>query len=400
MREPVVIGMDASPYALEASAAVRRDRLLAQSGDLLTDELGIIVGFRGEEDVEALLSDPRFGAVAMATLEMSGVTDGPLHDMWSLLMFGKDGDDHKRIRSVVAREFTPKAIERYRGDIESYASTLADRLGPTGEVELWSAFALPLAARSASRVVGIPIADADRVAVWALDLVNAFFFMSPERRERAERAAVEFSTYLDDLLSAKRATPGDDVTSRLVADDVTHDLSDEETRALVANLVFGGLEATAKVIATGVFHLLNEQQWRPLAERPDLARHAVTEVLRFAPPTGVARFAGHDLVCRDVQLHEGQMVLLDLEGACRDPRRYSQPDTLDLTRDSARQLAFGAGIHFCLGANLARVVLETAFGTLATRYPNLELAGTPDDVVWDYETFAGVVSLPVQTGTA
>ena len=112
MREPFVIGMEQSPFAFDVSASLRRERMLAQSMDLLTDEAGIIVGFRGEEDVETLLSDPRFGAVAMTTLQLSGVESGPLHDMWSLLMFGKDGEDHKRLRSVVARQFTPKRSSR------------------------------------------------------------------------------------------------------------------------------------------------------------------------------------------------------------------------------------------------------------------------------------------------
>ncbi|MDP9335323.1 MAG: hypothetical protein M3Q30_18735, partial [Actinomycetota bacterium] len=315
--------MDESPFAFDVPAAERRERMLAQSADVLTDELGIIVGFSGEEDVEALLNDPRFGAVAMATLQMSGVADGPLHDLWSLLMFGKDGGDHKRLRSVVAREFTPRAVEHYRGEIEQFASTLADQIATDRVADLWSAFALPLAARSACRVVGIPLDDSDRVAVWALDLVNAFFFMSTERRARAELAAVEFATHLDGLLSAKRVAPDDDVTSKLVADDAHHDLTYEEIRALVANLVFGGLEATAKAITTGVFHLLNEKQWSELAGGPELAGHAVAELLRFAPPTGVARFAREDLVCRDVQLRSGQMAILDLEGACRDARRYT-----------------------------------------------------------------------------
>jgi cytochrome P450 len=397
MREPFVVPMEESPFAFDVPATERRERMLAQSGDLLTDELGIIVGFSGEEDVEALLNDPRFGAVAMATLQMSGVTEGPLHDMWSLLMFGKDGEDHKRVRSAVAREFTPRAVEHYRPEIEQFASTLADRLAVAREVELWSGFALPLAARAACRVVGIPPDDADRVAVWALDLVNAFFFMSAERRARAELAAVEFAAYLDELLRSKRDAPGDDVTSKLVAHDGRHDLTYEETRALVANLVFGGLEATAKAITTGVFHLLHENQWSALVEAPELAGHAVAELLRFAPPTGVARFAGEDLVCRDVPLHAGQMAILDLEGACRDARRYTDPDTLDLSRDTGRQLAFGAGAHFCLGANLAKVVLETGFRTLVTRFPALAFACAPEDVSWDYETFAGIVSLPVNT---
>jgi cytochrome P450 len=402
MREPLVLPMQDSPFAFDASATERRERrerALKQSVDLVTDELGIMVGFAGEEDVEALLNDPRFGAVAMATLEMSGVTEGPLHDLWSLLMFGKDGEDHKRLRGAVAREFTPRAVERYRPEIEHYASTLAEEFAPAREVDLWSAFALPLAARSACRVVGISADDSDQVAVWALDLVNAFFFMSPDRKARAALAAIEFAAYLDQLLSSKRVAPGDDVTSKLVAEEAQHGLSYEETRALVANLVFGGLEATAKVITTGVFHLLNEDQWSELVKRPGLAGPAVVELLRFAPPTGVARFAREDLVCRDVPLRGGQTALLDLEGACRDARRYDEPNRLDLSRDAGRQLAFGAGPHFCLGANLAKVVLETAFNTLATRYPTLQLAVEPENVTWDYETFAGIVSLPIKTDT-
>ena len=395
MREPHVVPLDESPFAFDVPAAERRERMRAQSADVLTDESGIIVGFRGEEDVEALLNDPRFGAVAMATLQMSGVAEGPLHDLWSLLMFGKDGADHKRLRSVVAREFTPRAVEQYRSEIEQFATTLADQIAVDRVVDLWSAFALPLAARSACRVVGIPLDETDRVAVWALDLVNAFFFMSTERRARAELAAVEFAAYLDGLLSAKGGATDDDVTSRLLADDARHDLTYEEIRALVANLVFGGLEATAKAITTGVFHLLDENRWSELAGGPELGAHAVAELLRFAPPTGVARLAREDLVCRDVQLRSGQMAILDLEGACRDARRYADPDTLDLARDTGRQLAFGAGPHFCLGANLAKVVLETAFRTLATRFPTLHIAGA--DVGWDYETFQGIVSLPVET---
>jgi cytochrome P450 len=246
-------------------------------------------------------------------------------------------------------------------------------------------------------MVGIPIIDSERVAAWSLDIVNAFFLMKPENAAHAERAAVEMLSYLDGILRARRDIPTDDIISKLVATDAPHDLTDEGTRALVANLLFGGLEATAKAITAGVFHLLNENRWRDLVERPDLAAHAVAEMLRYAPPTNVARFAHEDLVCQDVQLHAGQLALLDLATACRDARRYHEPDTLDLTRDTGRQLAFGAGAHFCLGANLAKVVLESAFATLADRFPELRMAVPPDAVEWDYETFEGIVALPVDT---
>jgi cytochrome P450 len=388
-REPEVLPHDQSPFALDVSAAERHERMLAVKADVIADDMGAVVAFRGEDDVDALLNDSRFGAIAMTNLHLSGVVDGPLHDMWSLLMFGKDGDEHKRLRSTVAREFTPKAVEHYRGDIERAADVLASKMA--GEVELWSAFAVPLAARAACRVVGIPETDADQAAVWAIDLVNAFFFMSEERRARAERAAVEFSAYLDGHVAAKRAAAADDVTSKLVAAE--NDLSDDETRALVANLVFGGLEATAKALTTGVFNLLVNDQWRALVEHPEHVDHAVIELLRFTPPTGVGRLVTEDAEFQGVALHAGQLVILDVESACRDARRYEDPDRLDITRAPGRQLTFGAGPHFCLGANLAKVVLGVALRTLTARFRAMTVAG---DVEWDYETFHGIVRLPVR----
>lgn len=330
------------------------------------------------------------------------MTEGPLYDLWSLLLFGKDGDEHKRLRNSVARELTPRAVEQYRPDIEQYASRLADQLcaasSADGQVDLWSSFSLPLAARSACRVVGIPQEDADRAGQWSIDLVGAFFIMNERMRERAERAAVEFVEYLDGHMAEARSTPGDDVTSRLLdpPSDQAHDLTDPETRALIANLVFGGLEATAKAITTGTFHLLNEGQWATLVAHPEHAPHAVMELLRFAPPVGTARLATEDAVVCDVELTAGQLAVLNIDGACRDPRRYEHPDSLDLTRAPGRQMAFGAGPHYCLGANLARVVMETALTTLTARCPELHVAAAgPEDVRWDYETFSGIVQLPV-----
>jgi cytochrome P450 len=390
-REPELLPHDESPFALDVSAAERRRRMQALDADIIGDEFGMIVAFRGEDDVDALLNDVRFGAFAMPTLQLSGVTDGPLFDMWSLLMFGKDGEEHKRIRATVAREFTPKAVEHYRPDVERAADALVSQMA--GEVELWSAFAVPLAARAACRVVGIPERDSDQAAIWALDLVHAFFFMNDDQRARVEKSTVEFTAYLDDHLAAKRATPSDDVTSKLVARDANHDLTTDEVRALIANLVFGGLEATAKALTTGVFNLLVHDQWTALAEHPNHVEHAVVELLRFSPPSGVGRYVREDGDFEGVALRAGQMVVLDVEAACHDARRYENPETLDIARPAGRQLTFGAGAHFCLGANLAKLVLGVALRTLTDRFPTMTLAG---DVEWDYETFHGIVNLPVR----
>ena len=163
--------------------------------------------------------------------------------------------------------------------------------------------------------------------------------MSPERRERAQVAAVEFTGYLDGLLAEKRRNPSDDIASRLVADDKAHDLTYEETRALAANLIFGGLEATAKAIATGVYHLLEHDKFAELGRHRELIPSAVLELLRYSPPAqSVARLAPVDLVCQDVALRGGQVASANLMAACRDPKRHHDPDTLDLTRGQAKQL--------------------------------------------------------------
>ncbi len=373
------------------------------TADVFTDESGMTVGFKNGDDVEALLTDRSFRAVAMDILALSGVTEGPLHDMWSLLMFGKDGAGHSRLRRPVSKAFTPRAVERYRPAIEEAAEALADRMAEAnGPVELWESFARPLAARAACGVVGIPDTDADRVAAWAIDLVGAFFFMDDDMRVRAEAAADAFQRHLDRHFEALREQPGHDVASQLLgvcidADaNIDHDLSTDEIRALVANLVFGGLEATAKVLTTGSYHLQVEGRWKTLAEHPEHLGHAVAELLRFSPPIGPARVAADDVTLRDVPLCAGQLAVLFIEQAGRDPERYEEPESLIVEREPGRQLAFGAGPHFCLGANLAKVVLETGFSTLTQRFPDLVLAGEEGETVWDHNTFHGIVELHVE----
>ena len=269
---------------------------------------------------------------------------------------------------MVARDFAPKVVERYRPEVQRIAGALCDRLDDSETTDLWSSFAVPLAARVACHVVGIPEGDADRAALWAFDLVRAFFpFMSVERRERAQRAAVEFTAYVDDLLADKRRAPADDIASRLASDAVAEVLSYEEARALTMNLIFGGLEATAKSIATGVYNLLVHDKFGELSAHRDRVPAAVLELLRFAPPAqNVARLAPVDLVCQGVALNGGQVVSANLVAACRDPKRHQHPDTIDFDRESSKQLAFGAGTHYCLGANLAKLALAVGLARLCS----------------------------------
>jgi cytochrome P450 len=398
MREPYVFPLDRSPFSPDVPPLERRRRVLEVGADVVTDEIGAVIDFMSEVDVEGVLNDPRFAAVALPTLHLSGVADGPLYELWTHLMFAKDSDEHRRIRGVVVREFAPRRVERFRPVLEQVADDLCAAFPSGRSFEFCDAFAVPYAARVACVLVGIPFDDADRAAVWAFDLARAFFpFMSPERVARAERSAVELLTYIDALLEQRRAQPDDDLVSLLATGELGAELSPDEVRALAANMVFAGLEATAKAVATGLYCLLAHGQFARLVKEPDAVPSAVLEVLRFAPPAqNVARLAADDMVCQDVALRAGQVASANIVAACRDPQRYDNPDELDVTRHSGKQLAFGAGPHYCLGASLAKLGMETAFTAIATHHPELRLAAETEPT-WDYEGFAGVVELELLT---
>jgi cytochrome P450 len=387
--------MSESPFSTDVPPEQLRRRIAESGAEVITDEVGAVVMYLSEDDVEGVLNDPRFAAVALPTLQLSGVTDGPLWDLWTHLMNAKDAEHHRRIRSVVMREFAPKRIERFDGALREVAGRLADRIKPGEPFDLWTTFSKPYAARVASTLVGIPDEDADRAAVWAFDLARAFFpFMSAELVARAERSAVEIQRYMDDLLAKRRAEPHDDLVSMLATDEVDQVLSRDETRVLACNMVFAGLEATAKGVTSGIFHLLAHGQLARLAVEPELVQPAVLETLRFAPPAQhVARLAADDMVCQHVQLRAGQVASASVVAACRDPKRYANPDDLDVARSAGKQLYFGAGPHYCLGASLAKLGLGIAFETLAQRFPGMSLVGPDGDVQWDFEGFAGVVHL-------
>lgn len=399
MREPYVFPMSESPFSPDVAPLERRRRVLAVGADVVTDEQGAVIDFVSEDDVEGILNDPRFASVAMPTLELSGIdASSPVWQLWTHLMFAKDADEHRRIRGVVAREFSPKRVERFRPAIKAAATDLIDGFPTDGPFDLWERFAYPFAARVAGALVGIPEADTMRAAAWAFDLARAFFpFMTPERVARAERSAGEITAYMDDLLAARRSDPRDDLVSMLASDEVAGALSPDEVRSLAANMVFAGLEATAKGVCTGTYVLIEHGQLRRLADDPDLVATAVLETLRFSPPAqNVARFAPDDMVCRDVALRAGQVVSADIVAACRDPRRHDDPDGFDIARAAGKQLAFGAGAHYCLGANLAKLGLGIAFEQLARRVPDLSVAAGAEPT-WDHEGFSGVVGLDVVT---
>jgi cytochrome P450 len=373
-----------------------QDELIAAGHDVVVDESGLGALFLRAEDCEQLMTSRRFGPVAMPILALSGVSDGPLFDLWSVLMFGKGGDDHRRIRSVVAGFFTPSGVERWRPAVDVIAGEVAATIPDYRAFDLWDTFALPVAARTTCHTVGIPDDDVETVAGWALALVQAFAVLTPEGRVQAEAAAAEFTAYLDRLLANKRATPAPDLASAVVG-HAGESLSYEEQRGLVANLTFGGMDALIKVITTGVFHLLTLGRWPELVAEPSLALATTEELLRFHPPTGaVVRGVVDATECAGVKMTPGQIVIPSLRAACRDSALFDHPDELDLHRSPGRQFAFGAGPHFCLGAPLVRLAIPIALTALARRCPTLRLAEAADEVQWGGAPFYGVERMRVR----
>lgn len=387
--------MDPDLGPLEAKALT--DRLRVEGHEVLTDPDGTYVEFLRAADAEHLLKNRDFGAaVAMGVLALSGVTAGPLHDLWSQLMFGKDGEEHARLRRPVAGRFTPRAVEGLRPDVERFSAEALSAIDPHLTVDLWSAYAVPLPARAACALAGIPDEDAVHVADLALEVVRAFGLMPEPVVETTERSAAALVALVDRLVDDGRAVPGSILDDLLHADD--HDLTRPEVVALTANLVFGGLDATAKAILTSLLALhTHPHAWDAVVADPGgAAPGAVAECLRFTPPLAtIARMPFEDTELAGTPVCAFQPALANIDSISRDPDLYDRSDEFDIERAPGRQYAFGAGVHHCLGANLARLVLTVSVRDLAARFPRLRIAADPADLPWEADPFRGPVSMPV-----
>ncbi|HWH46147.1 MAG TPA: cytochrome P450 [Thermoleophilaceae bacterium] len=332
--------------------------------------------------------------------EALGVTDGPLHERIQKNLLGLNGEDHRRQRKLVQPAFTPPAADRHRPAMREFLEQLWEPVAGAGRCDFAEVFAAQLPSLVIARLMGAPLEDAPRMAVWA-NLIQSQFdpvkIMS--RREEIERAAVEFGAYSYELLKARQKTPSDDLISQLIAAEEEGDrLSEEECVSLVTAVLVGGVDTTQAQLAQGMrLFAEHPDQWRLLAEDPSLAPAAAEEVLRHEPITPfTARIALEDIEFRDVLFPEGTIVIAASAAANRDPAGWEDADDFDITADRgrAKPLTFGAGPHFCLGANLARAELQEAFTFLAPRMPGLALDGEPE-----FDTpfgIYGMKSLPVR----
>jgi cytochrome P450 len=294
-------------------------------------------------------------------------------------MSNKEGEDHARLRRLVARAFTPRRVEELRPVMRTTANELVDRFIEDGACEFVSQFAAPYPVRVISTLIGVPPEDFERFHAWSRALALAFGSRIGEERSRIEAALVSLNEYVDGLLIARAEAPQDDLISALVAVEEAGDrLTREELRAMVTVLIFGGQDTTQCQIACAVATFVNHpDQWGRLGQEPELAVSAAEEVLRFEPAgSGSPRVAVEDIEYKGLQIRAGTIVLPSGPAANRDPQVYPDPDRFDMTREHAQpMLTFGGGAHYCLGASLARFEVQEALAILARRLPKLSVNG-------------------------
>jgi cytochrome P450 len=313
------------------------------------------------------------------------VLDEPVYRSMSLWMLQMDPPDHTRLRGLVVKAFTARRVEEMRPRIQAIVDQTLDRVEPRGEMDLIADFALRLPVTVICDMLGIPEADHEMIFSGArgggrlLDPVP----LSRAEIDQANSDNLATAAYFHSLFELRRRQPGDDLTTQLVqAEEEGHKLTNEELTANVMLLFGAGHETTVNLIGNGLLALhRNPDQLRLLRENPTLIGNAIEELLRYdssVQMTGRTTLA--DASVGGVDVAKGETVLCLLGAANRDPAIYPDPDRLDITRSNIRPLSFGGGIHFCLGAQLARIEGEIAIATLLHRLPSLKLddAERPD----------------------
>src|SRR3954453_11174890 len=313
--------------------------------------------------------------------ELFGIGPGPLREQIERNILHVNGDVHRRLRNLVNPAFTPRAADRWRPAMRGFLEELFADVEPAGRCEFVEAFAKPYPSLTIATLMGAPLSDAPRLHEWSNWIQRQFDGPSlMTERERIERACAEFYEWAGELLALRRETPGDHLISTLISARYEGDrLSDAELVNLVLNVLVGGVDTTQSQLAQAM-HLFarHPDQWALLAEQPGLVPQAVDEVVRYEPITPfTARLMEEDVVYRDVTFPAGTVIIVAACAANRGGAGAAEPGASDTPAqpEPHRPLTFGAGIHYCLGVNLARAELQEALTFLAPRMPGLRPDG-------------------------
>jgi cytochrome P450 len=362
----------------------------------------------GYADCAAVLRDPRFAKAYVETMDLRRPwwREHPAYVRASQSMLNLDGAAHTRLRRLVTRSFTPRAIERLRPRMQAMVDDLLEPFAKAGGGDLIAEVAFPLPVRAIGELLGVPEDDRLLFCEWIHEIVPSTEpRVSREALATADAATRRVDEYFYKLIDDKRAHPGgDDLLSQLLALDAAEDgdrLTDEELVTLAVLLFAAGFETTTNLIGTGMLGLLRHPG------QADLLRTGVApwagladEFLRYDGTVQLtSRFAMDDVEVGGQSIKKGDAVLPLVGAANRDPSQYDEPDVLDVTRTEVRPLTFGGGVHLCLGAALARAEIEILFQTLLPRFPTIELDG-PEPQFREGFILRGLVALPLKVSDA
>jgi cytochrome P450 len=316
-------------------------------------------------------------------------------------MLSIDPPAHTRMRSLANKAFTPRVVERSRPHIQEIADELLDALPEPGSLDVVADLAVPLPMIVIAEVLGVPLSDRERFKGWSSDVAASLGgpFQPADVLEKARDSSNEIADYFRDLIARRRSEPRDDLISALIAAEEQGDLlSEDELIATCILLLIAGNETTTNLVGNGMLALLRHpEERRRLQSDPSLIETAVDEMLRYESSVQMtSRIVDHDLEFAGQRFEEGQVVLLLLAAANRDPAHFPDPERFDVTRRPNRHLAFGQGIHYCLGAPLALAEAQIAIQTLLRRLPQPEAAFDIDAPEWGQSfILRGLKRLPI-----
>ena len=353
----------------------------------------------GYAQARAALTDPR---LLKMPKEYRPDPDSPFAAL-DMHLLNSDPPDHERLRKLVNKAFTARRVEQLRPRITAITEGLLDDIPARREVDLLAAFAFPLPVTVICELLGVPVADRDQFRAWSATIVS-----ETVSSDVALAHLTAMMGYFRDLVAARRREPADDLLSALISARDEGDgqteitLSENELLSMAWLLLVAGHETTVNLIGGGVLALLQHPgELARLRADPALLGGAVEELLRYVSPVNDAtfRFTAEPVDLGGVHIGAGEVVLVSLAGANRDPSRYAGPEELDVGRDSTGHLAFGHGIHYCVGAPLARLEAEIAFGALLRRFGSITLAVPPSELRWRPSSLIhGLERLPVLLG--
>ena len=368
------------------------------SGDTYRDAMAQVKGYEGwltsnpfgftvldRESGEFFLRTKDAVFPGLTIGELFGVTDGPLYEEIVKNIININGEDHRRLRNLVNPALAPRAVDRYRPAMREFLQQLLDQVPADGRCEFIADFAKPYPSLVIAKVMGAPLSDAPRLHHWS-NWIQRQFDAQSLMTERAliEEAVAEFYEYEDALITERRDSPSDDLISALIAAESEGDrLTHDELRNLILNILVGGVDTSQSQLAHAVRLLADHpEQWEALRADPrGLALAAVEEALRYEPITPfTARIVVAEIEYRGITFAPGSIILISAWHANRDGIGDPVTDTFDITaeRPRARVLTFGAGIHYCVGANLARAEMQEGLAFLAENVKRISADGQPE----------------------